>query len=49
MKRVDSEYLEYCEILKNYLSGGIIEKVLNPDKPVNKPLYYLPHQMAVRK
>lgn len=42
MKRVNALQLEYCVILKNGLSEGINEKVLNPHKPVNKPLYHLP-------
>ncbi|GFY71088.1 integrase catalytic domain-containing protein [Trichonephila inaurata madagascariensis] len=28
---------------------GIIEEVLDPEKPKNRPVFYLPHQIVIRK
>lgn len=49
MKLKNSLHLDYFGIIRNYFSDGLNEKVLNPDKPVNKPLSFFPHQVVVRK
>ncbi|GBN34046.1 hypothetical protein AVEN_176286-1 [Araneus ventricosus] len=36
--------LQYRETLHDYEKNGIIEKVPNPEKPINKPVFYMPHQ-----
>ncbi|CAL1299199.1 unnamed protein product [Larinioides sclopetarius] len=42
-------YSEYCEILKGYLDEGIIEKVTSPFVSTNNPVFYLPHQVIIKK
>ncbi|GBN09917.1 hypothetical protein AVEN_161907-1 [Araneus ventricosus] len=40
--------LQYRETLHNYEKNGIIEKVPNPENPINKPVFYMPHQPLFR-
>ncbi|GBN22947.1 hypothetical protein AVEN_185310-1 [Araneus ventricosus] len=40
--------LQYRETLHDYEKNGIIEKVPNPEIPINKPVFYMPHQPAFR-
>ncbi|GFU40093.1 choline dehydrogenase, mitochondrial [Nephila pilipes] len=44
MKFDNSLYLKYRDILNEYLEQDIVEKVSDTSKPLNKPVYYLPHQ-----
>ncbi|GFX40583.1 integrase catalytic domain-containing protein [Trichonephila clavipes] len=37
-------YIQYSEILKEYESQGIIERVLETEKPTDRAVFYLPHQ-----
>ncbi|GFR19271.1 DUF1758 domain-containing protein [Trichonephila clavata] len=37
-------FKQYFEILKEYESQGIIERVFQTEKPTNRALFYLPHQ-----
>ncbi|GBN35554.1 S phase cyclin A-associated protein in the endoplasmic reticulum [Araneus ventricosus] len=40
--------LQYRETLHDYEKNGIIEKVPNPEKPINKPVFYMLHQPVFR-
>ncbi|GBN30439.1 hypothetical protein AVEN_268590-1, partial [Araneus ventricosus] len=40
--------LQYRETLHDYEKNGIIEKVPNPENPINKPVFYMPHQPVFR-
>lgn len=42
-------YLNYREILREYLNQDIIERVSDTSKPENKPVFYLPHQAVYRQ
>ncbi|GFW92832.1 integrase catalytic domain-containing protein [Trichonephila clavipes] len=37
-------YIQYSEILKEYESQGIIERVIETEKPTDRAVFYLPHQ-----
>ncbi|GFU03201.1 uncharacterized protein TNCV_2720971 [Trichonephila clavipes] len=36
--------IQYSEILKEYESQGIIERILETEKPTDRAVFYLPHQ-----
>ncbi|GFU14301.1 uncharacterized protein TNCV_3491171 [Trichonephila clavipes] len=42
-------YIQYSEILKEYESQGIIERVLETEKPTDRAVFYLPHQAVFRQ
>ncbi|GFU33327.1 integrase catalytic domain-containing protein [Trichonephila clavipes] len=42
-------YIQYSEILKEYESQGIIERVLETEKPTDRAIFYLPHQVVFRQ
>ncbi|GFX95569.1 integrase catalytic domain-containing protein [Trichonephila clavipes] len=42
-------YIQYSEILKEYESQGIIERVLETEKPIDRAVFYLPHQAVFRQ
>ncbi|GFU76788.1 integrase catalytic domain-containing protein [Trichonephila clavipes] len=42
-------YIQYSEILKKYESQGIIERVLETEKPTDRAVFYLPHQAVFRQ
>ncbi|GFY24031.1 integrase catalytic domain-containing protein [Trichonephila clavipes] len=42
-------YIRYSEILKEYESQGIIERVLETEKPTDRAVFYLPHQAVFRQ
>ncbi|GFY23606.1 integrase catalytic domain-containing protein [Trichonephila clavipes] len=42
-------YIKYSEILKEYESQGIIERVLETEKPTDRAVFYLPHQAVFRQ
>ncbi|GFW35054.1 integrase catalytic domain-containing protein [Trichonephila clavipes] len=42
-------YIQYSEILKEYESQGIIERVLETEKPTVRAVFYLPHQAVFRQ
>ncbi|GFU43352.1 uncharacterized protein TNCV_4089771 [Trichonephila clavipes] len=42
-------YKQYSEILKEYESQGIIERVLETEKPTDRAVFYLPHQAVFRQ
>ncbi|GFT02249.1 integrase catalytic domain-containing protein [Trichonephila clavipes] len=42
-------FLEYREILQNYLKQGIIQLVPDPDSDSNNVTFYLPHREVIRK
>ncbi|GFX77584.1 DUF1758 domain-containing protein [Trichonephila clavipes] len=42
-------YIQYPEILKEYESQGIIERVLETEKPTDRAVFYLPHQAVFRQ
>ncbi|GFW56495.1 integrase catalytic domain-containing protein [Trichonephila clavipes] len=42
-------YIQYSEILKEYESRGIIERVLETEKPTDRAVFYLPHQAVFRQ
>ncbi|GFV07384.1 uncharacterized protein TNCV_1765451 [Trichonephila clavipes] len=42
-------YIQYSEILKEYKSQGIIERVLETEKPTDRAVFYLPHQAVFRQ
>ncbi|GFY48814.1 integrase catalytic domain-containing protein [Trichonephila inaurata madagascariensis] len=42
-------FLEYREVLQNYLKQGIIELVPNSDSDSNNVTFYLPHREVIRK
>ncbi|GFW74464.1 integrase catalytic domain-containing protein [Trichonephila clavipes] len=42
-------YIQYSEILKQYESQGIIERVLETEKPTDRAVFYLPHQAVFRQ
>ncbi|GFY24394.1 integrase catalytic domain-containing protein [Trichonephila clavipes] len=42
-------YIQYSEILKEYESQGIIERVLGTEKPTDRAVFYLPHQAVFRQ
>ncbi|GFX16685.1 retrovirus-related Pol polyprotein from transposon 297 [Trichonephila clavipes] len=42
-------YIQYSEILKEYESQGIIERVLETKKPTDRAVFYLPHQAVFRQ
>lgn len=52
MRRMQNDkvlHSEYSEVLKGYLDEGIIEKVISPFVPTNNPVFYLPHQVIIKK
>ncbi|XP_035217266.1 uncharacterized protein LOC118190626 [Stegodyphus dumicola] len=49
MQHDNTLYLKYRETLEEYLNQGIIERVLDSTKPVNKPVFYMPHQAVYRE
>ncbi|GFV83146.1 reverse transcriptase domain-containing protein [Trichonephila clavipes] len=42
-------YIQYSEILKEYESQRIIERVLETEKPTDRAVFYLPHQAVFRQ
>ncbi|GFQ84376.1 uncharacterized protein TNCT_629011 [Trichonephila clavata] len=42
-------FKQYFEILKEYESQGIIERVFQTEKPTDRAVFYLPHQAAFRQ
>ncbi|GFW54344.1 uncharacterized protein TNCV_3703041 [Trichonephila clavipes] len=42
-------YIQYSKILKEYESQGIIERVLETEKPTDRAIFYLPHQVVFRQ
>ncbi|GFT67312.1 integrase catalytic domain-containing protein [Trichonephila clavipes] len=42
-------YIQYSEILKEYESQGIIERVLETEKPTDRAVFCLPHQAVFRQ
>ncbi|GFX75072.1 uncharacterized protein TNCV_4064741 [Trichonephila clavipes] len=42
-------YIQYSEILKEYESQGIVERVLETEKPTDRAVFYLPHQAVFRQ
>ncbi|GFQ70313.1 integrase catalytic domain-containing protein [Trichonephila clavata] len=42
-------FKQYFEILKEYESQGIIERVFQPEKPTKRAVFYLPHQAVFRQ
>ncbi|GFX63420.1 uncharacterized protein TNCV_3620231 [Trichonephila clavipes] len=42
-------YIQYSEIFKEYESQGIIERVLETEKPTDRAVFYLPHQAVFRQ
>ncbi|GFS99904.1 retrovirus-related Pol polyprotein from transposon TNT 1-94 [Trichonephila clavipes] len=42
-------YIQYSKILKEYESQGIIERVLETEKPTDRAVFYLPHQAVFRQ
>ncbi|GFY15303.1 integrase catalytic domain-containing protein [Trichonephila clavipes] len=42
-------YIQYSEILKEYESQGIIERILETEKPTDRAVFYLPHQAVFRQ
>ncbi|GFX46232.1 uncharacterized protein TNCV_2298791 [Trichonephila clavipes] len=42
-------YIQYSETLKEYESQGIIERVLETEKPTDRAVFYLPHQAVFRQ
>ncbi|GFT70902.1 integrase catalytic domain-containing protein [Trichonephila clavipes] len=42
-------YIQYSEILKEHESQGIIERVLETEKPTDRAVFYLPHQAVFRQ
>ncbi|GFT58266.1 integrase catalytic domain-containing protein [Trichonephila clavipes] len=42
-------YIQYSEILKEYESQGIIERVLETEKPTDRAVFYLLHQAVFRQ
>ncbi|GFT37684.1 integrase catalytic domain-containing protein [Trichonephila clavipes] len=42
-------YIQYSEILKEYESQGIIERVLETEKTTDRAVFYLPHQAVFRQ
>ncbi|GFR20902.1 uncharacterized protein TNCT_491351 [Trichonephila clavata] len=42
-------FKQYFEILKEYESQGIIERVFQTEKPSNRAVFYLPHQAVFRQ
>ncbi|GFR18622.1 uncharacterized protein TNCT_665691 [Trichonephila clavata] len=42
-------FKQYFEILKEYESQGIIERVFQTEKPTNRAVFYLPHQAVFRQ
>ncbi|GFW37027.1 integrase catalytic domain-containing protein [Trichonephila clavipes] len=42
-------YIQYSEILKEYEYQGIIERVLETEKPTDRAVFYLPHQAVFRQ
>ncbi|GFU91345.1 uncharacterized protein TNCV_2541131 [Trichonephila clavipes] len=42
-------YIQYSEILKEYESQEIIERVLETEKPTDRAVFYLPHQAVFRQ
>ncbi|GFU90604.1 reverse transcriptase domain-containing protein [Trichonephila clavipes] len=42
-------YIQSSEILKEYESQGIIERVLETEKPTDRAVFYLPHQAVFRQ
>ncbi|XP_035230524.1 uncharacterized protein LOC118202452 [Stegodyphus dumicola] len=49
MQHDNTLYLKYRETLEEYLNQGIIERILDSTKPVNKPVFYMPHQAVYRE
>ncbi|XP_035232507.1 uncharacterized protein LOC118204282 [Stegodyphus dumicola] len=52
MRRLQKDpnlHLQYIETLKDYENKNIIEKVRCPKEPVDKPVFYLPHQPVFRE
>ncbi|GBM78035.1 hypothetical protein AVEN_34881-1, partial [Araneus ventricosus] len=47
-KKIPDLNLQYRETLHDYKKNGIIEKVPNPENPINKPVFYMPHQPVFR-
>ncbi|GFX99310.1 integrase catalytic domain-containing protein [Trichonephila clavipes] len=47
--RDPTQYIQYSEILKEYESQGIIERVLETEKPTDRAVFYLPHQAVFRQ
>ncbi|GFR01891.1 hypothetical protein TNCT_302401 [Trichonephila clavata] len=41
-------FTQYVEILKEYESQGIIERVFQNEKPTDRAVFYLPHQAVFR-
>ncbi|GFQ90630.1 uncharacterized protein TNCT_598701 [Trichonephila clavata] len=42
-------FTQYVEILKEYESQGIIERVFQTEKPTDRAEFYLPHQAVFRQ
>ncbi|GFR09747.1 integrase catalytic domain-containing protein [Trichonephila clavata] len=42
-------FKQYFEILKEYESQGIIERVFQTEKPTDRAVFYLPHQAVFRQ
>ncbi|GFS86062.1 integrase catalytic domain-containing protein [Trichonephila clavipes] len=42
-------YTQYSNFLKEYESQGIIERVLETEKPTDRAVFYLPHQVVFRQ
>ncbi|GFR30868.1 integrase catalytic domain-containing protein [Trichonephila clavata] len=42
-------FTQYVEILKEYESQGIIERVFQIEKPTDRAVFYLPHQAVFRQ
>ncbi|XP_054715273.1 uncharacterized protein LOC129224750 [Uloborus diversus] len=49
MKRDKTLYIQYSEILKEYLANGIIEEVKEPEKRIDRPVFYLPHHAVFKQ
>lgn len=49
MQYDEKVFSKYSDILNEYLDQGIIERVSDTAKPVNKPVFYLPHQVVYRE
>ncbi|GFY20524.1 integrase catalytic domain-containing protein [Trichonephila clavipes] len=47
--RDPTPYIQYSKILKEYESQGIIERVLETEKPTDRAVFYLPHQVVFRQ